>query len=74
MADELFYRSCSPSDVWWDRKNDKPSSQLFTPTPKDQGKLSVASSSKTNAEEFYLQFTQDLGLDSRGIWAVSNEE
>lgn len=74
MSHELFFRSCSPSDVWWDRKNDKPSSQLFTPTPKDEGKLSVASSHKTSAEDFYREFTQDLNLKSRGIWAVSKDE
>ena len=74
MTDQLFFRSCSPSDVWWDRDNDKPSSQLFTPTPKDQGKLSVASSKKTSAENFYREFTQELNLESRGIWAVSEME
>ncbi|MBE7340108.1 hypothetical protein INS43_03705 [Corynebacterium aurimucosum] len=74
MADELFFRSCSPSDVWWDRKNDKPSSQLFTPTPKDEGKLSVASSQKTSAKDFYQEFTQKLKLNSRGIWAVADSE
>ena len=74
MADDLFFRSCSPSSAWWDAAQDRPSSQLFTPTPKDEGMLSVASSGQTTPEVFYKEFTEVLKLESRGIWAVSKDE
>lgn len=74
MSDELLFRSCSPSDAWWDPARDKPSSQLFLPNSEDGGELSVASSHKTTAKKFHEEYTVTLGLSSRGIWAVSSDE
>lgn len=72
--EEMLMRSCSPSEAWWDPAVDRPSSQLFKPTPKDEGKLSVADGNKTTPEDFFNEFTDAMGLQSRGIWGIAKEE
>lgn len=72
--EHLFFRNCSPSEAWWDEENDRPSSLLFFPTPKDGGMLSVASSTDVSPAEHFEDFTENLGLSSRGVWAVSETE
>lgn len=72
--EEMLMRSCSPSEAWWDPAVDRPSSQLFKPTPKDEGKLSVADGNKTTPDDFFKEFTVAMGLQSRGIWGITKEE
>lgn len=74
MDSPHYFRSCSPSESWWDDANEQPSSQLFRPTPKDNGKLSVAGNQWTTAKEFYEEYTLKLRLRSRGVWAVTRSD
>lgn len=63
----LFYRQVNPT---W-KKAGVPSSQAFGPTPKDEDKLSVDDAEKISAEGSWNYFTEKLGLQSDGTWAVS---
>ncbi len=65
--DSLFYRQVHPTH----RKDGVPSSQAFGPTPKDEDKLSVDDAAKVSAEESWRHFTEKLGFQSAGTWAVS---
>lgn len=47
-------------------------SQVFTPTPKDDNQLSVYNGEKFTAEEAYQHFTVEL--DSAGVVSVTIEE
>lgn len=69
-ANDLVYRQVHPSHA----PDGVPSSQAFNPTPKDEGKLSVDDSRVVTAEESWNHFTQNLGFQSAGTWAVSFEE
>ena len=67
---DLLLRQVHPSHC----SDGQPNSQAFNPTPKDSGKLSVDDGRKTNAEQSYRHFTENLGLTSAGTWAVAVEE
>ena len=66
-SESLFYRQVNPS---WLAEG-VPSSQAFGPTPKDKDKLSVDDASLVSAEGSWRHFTEKLGLQSVGTWAVS---
>lgn len=68
--DEMLFRQVHPSFI----QNERVTSQAFNPTPKDEEKLSVSRSLKTNAETAYLHHTQTLQLESAGVWAVQVQE
>jgi hypothetical protein len=65
--EELLFRQVHPSFV----RDGRPSSQAFRPTPKDNGKLSVARGSLTTPAASYELHTAQLGLGSAGTWAVT---
>ena len=46
-------------------------SQLFSPTPKDEGMLSVYDGDRISAANSWVHYTQDLGLQSSGVMAVT---
>lgn len=64
--DELLFRQVHPSFL----RDGRPSSQAFRPTPKDEGKLSVARGALTTAKGAFEHHTGALGLPSAGTWAV----
>ena len=66
----LLFRQISPS---WMR-NGCPMRQAFTPTAKDKGYLSVYDGDMITAEESWLHHTQELGLISVGVIAVTFAE
>lgn len=49
-------------------------SQSFTPTGKDEGRLSVYNGEKFSAERSFEHYTEALKLDSAGVVAVSIAE
>jgi hypothetical protein len=49
----------------------EPTSQLFNPMKKDDGKASVALESLTTAEEAFVHYTTVLQLNSVGSWGVT---
>ncbi|UFS93750.1 hypothetical protein [Nocardia huaxiensis] len=65
--DELIWRNVHPT--WID--NGQLSSLAFKPSPKDTGKLSGAREEKVTADKHYFEFTEELGLESAGVWAVT---
>lgn len=65
--DELVFRQVHPSFV----RDGRPSSQAFRPTPKDEGKLSVARGALTTAQAAYELYTSGLGYASGGAWAIT---
>lgn len=69
-SEELIWRNVNPS--WID--NGEVSSQAFRPTPKDKKQLSGAREDAVSAAEHFVEFTQKLGLDSVGVWAVTVDE
>lgn len=66
----LFYRQVNPN--WL--TNGSPNSVAFGPTPKDKDGLSVDDASLVSAEGSWRHFTEKLGLQSVGTWAVSMGE
>ena len=46
-------------------------SQTFTPTHKDKGKLSVYDGDQINAEDAWTHYVERLGWDSAGVVSVS---
>lgn len=54
-AHELLWRNAHPSILL---DGDRLSSQLFKPTPKDQGMLSTARSAVVTAKEHFLEYTE----------------
>jgi hypothetical protein len=64
---EILYRQVHPS--WID--GGVPTSQAFTPSPKDKGELSIARSSLTTAEAAHKHYTTVLGCASAGSWAIT---
>jgi hypothetical protein len=68
--EELLFRQVHPAFV----RDGRPSSQAFRPTPKDEGKLSVARGSLTTAAAAYELYTAGMGLQSAGSWALSVAE
>lgn len=65
--DTLLYRQVNPSFI----QNGEPSSQVFSPTPKDEKKLSVYDGELISAENSWKHFTNTLGLASKGTLAVT---
>jgi hypothetical protein len=70
VADELLYRQVHPQWI----VEGEPSSQAFKPTKKDEGMLSIACGSETNAHSAFAHHTETLGLASGGTWALSVAE
>ena len=68
--DTLLNRSVSSSWV----QGDFVSSQTFTPTPKDEGKLSVFNNDLLDPESTYKYYTGTLDLKSAGIISISVAE
>lgn len=66
----LIFRQVHPNH--WDGKN--PNSVAFSPTPKDDKKLSVDNSELVTAERSWNHFTKNLGFQSVGTWAVNVSE
>lgn len=52
----------------------RPTSQAFTPSPKDHSKLSVYDGDQIEAAEAWRHFTQEQGLSSIGVLAVTVAE
>jgi hypothetical protein len=50
------------------------SSQAFSPSPKDVGKLSVYDGDQISPEASHQHYTKNLGLESVGVWAVKGGE
>jgi hypothetical protein len=65
--DTLLLRQVHPGFV----QNDRPSSQIFRPTPKDELKLSVYDGDLITPEQSWKHFTGELGYRSVGVLAVT---
>lgn len=71
MSEEtLLYRQVHPSFL----DGERPTSQVFKPTPKDQNRLSVYNGDKVSAQEAWKHYTQELGYKSVGVLAVQVQE
>ena len=66
----LLLRQVNP---YWIREG-RITSQVFKPTPKDKGLLSVYDGDQATPQAAYAHYTQQLGLQSRGVVAVSVAE
>lgn len=66
-SQELLYRQVHPSFM----QDERPSSQAFKPTPKDEKQLSVARGALTDPVDAYDLHVQDKELASAGTWAVT---
>ena len=64
--DEVLYRQIHPGFM----DENQPSSQPFSPTAKDEGKLSVDRSSKTTAESSYRLYTRN-GYESAAVYGLT---
>lgn len=69
-GDELLLRQVNPAFV----RDGRPSSQVFRPTPKDEGMVSVNRGSRCAPEAAYQQFITRPGCRSCGVLAVSIAE
>jgi hypothetical protein len=68
VTDEtLLLRQVHPGFI----QHDRPSSQVFRPTPKNENKLSVYDGDLITPERSWLHFTGDLGFQSVGVLAVT---
>lgn len=70
--DEPLFRQVNKSQL--DPADALPSSSAFSPTTRDQGQLSVSLSWMVTVEDCYHFYTQTLGNESVGIWAVTPAE
>jgi hypothetical protein len=68
--DTLLLRQVHPGFV----QNDRPSSQVFRPTPKDELKLWVYDGDLITPEQSWKHFTGKLGYRSVGVLAVTVRE
>ena len=68
-SDTLLYRQVHPNWI----KDDLPTSQAFTPTPKDALRLSVYDGDGISASSCWEHYTGQ-GLVSNGVVAVTLEE
>lgn len=68
--EELLYRQVHPSFI----QAERPSSQAFKPTPKDEKLLSVARGSMTDPVSAHDLHVRAKGLQSAGTWAISVAE
>ena len=66
----LLFRQIHPT---W-TQNERVTSQAFTPTPKDNSKLSVYDGDQITAEGAWKHYRQSQGLDSVGVLAVTVAE
>lgn len=66
----LLYRQINPNWIQGGRLT----SQVFSPTPKDDKKISVYDGNQIDAEGSYLHYTSELKLKSDGVCAVTCEE
>lgn len=64
--DEQLLRQVHPSWI----QAGRPTSQLFRPTAKDEGLLSVSRGSKTTAAAAFELHTRVKGLQSVGVWGI----
>jgi hypothetical protein len=69
-SDTLLWRQAHPN--FMDGK--RPTSQVFFPFPKDNGKLSVYDGDQVNAEDSYKHYTEVLKNESASVWAVIKSE
>jgi len=69
-ADTLLHRQVHPS---W-AQQDRVTSQVFRPTPKDEKRLSVYDGDQITAEAAWNHYTNDLGHVSAGVLAVTVAE
>ncbi len=67
QADTLLLRQVNPS---WNH-NGRVSSQVFTPTAKDEGMLSAYNGDMIQPEKSWEHYTIALGLKSDGVVAVT---
>ena len=67
-TDTILFRQVHPSFIQAGRIT----SQVFEPTPKDEGKLSVYDGDQIDAEGSYLHYT--LEHESSGVMGVSHSE
>ena len=65
--DTLLFRQIHPSWV----KEDRITRQAFTPTPKDEAKLSVYDGEQITAEGSWCHYAQECGYPSKGVMAVT---
>ena len=71
MTEEtILYRQVHPHFV----SDDKPTSQAFRPSTKDDKQLSVDDGDQTNPQDAYRHYTEDLGLRSTGVAAITKAE
>jgi hypothetical protein len=68
--DTLLLRQVHPGFI----QNNRPSSQVFRPTPKDENKLSVYNGDLIAAEPSWRHYTGVLGRKSVGVLAVTVRE
>lgn len=66
----LLHRQVHPSWI----RHGEPTSQVFKPTPKDDGRISVYDGDQIDAKGAWLHFTTDLSLCSAGVVAVTPAE
>lgn len=66
----LLLRQIHPGFV----QDNRPSSQAFRPTPKDEKKLSVYDGDQITPGNAWQHYTDDLGLHSCGVMAISAAE
>jgi hypothetical protein len=66
----LLHRQVNPSWV----QQGRITSQVFKPTPKDDSRLSVYDGDQVTALEAWSHYTNDLGLTSIGVVAVTVAE
>lgn len=69
-SETLLLRQINPEWV----KNDRVTSQAFTPTPKDKDKLSTYDGDQIKPRQSWIHFTTDLGNQSVGVMAVTVSE
>jgi len=68
--DTLLFRQVNPN---WVREG-RVTSQLFTPTKKDQKRPSVYDGDQTSAEDSWRHYTEKLKFSSIGVMAVTVAE
>lgn len=68
--DEILFRQVHPNFVHEGRVG----SEAFRPSRKDEGKLSVALSSRTSAADAFMLHTEKLGFQSAGTWGLAVAE
>ena len=66
----LLLRHAHPSFM----DGDRITSQVFMPFPKDEGCLSVYDGDLIKPEDSYAHYTQTLGNQSSGLWALTKAE